>query len=373
MVGREERAAEAASAGAATGARQILFCDSSVTVGCVAKGRSSSYKLNGILRGLLPWLIVGRIVLCLLWVGTAANIADYPSRFKELPQPTPPPAWAASVLPNLGVAFAGWGLELFAGSARLTRAFKALGCAMLTPWEITTDPMMDVLSPRLDAYLRAVSLAWVWMAPPCKSFSAIRNLDPGGPLRSRTRPQGDSSNPEVALGNSLWRRTLSLARTLLKRGVDICIEHPAGSYAWYLPETKSLIDTFKLKVIRLDWCAFDSSSDPNLKPTIVITSAPWVARVQGRCPRTHVHGPELRGRRAADAAAYPWLYCEALAVSYVRHLEEQGLAGIHPAGRALARGSRSAVGRGEAVPAGELAVGPLHDGPLLAPRVGVVP
>jgi len=309
----------------------------------------------------------------LLWVGTSANIADYPSRFKELPQPTPPPAWAASVLPNLGVALACWGLELFAGSARLTRAFETLGCAMLKPWEITTDPMMNVLSPRLDTYLRAVSLAWVWMAPLCKSFSAIRNLDPGGPLRSRARPQGDSSNPEVALGNSLWRRTLSLARTLLKRGVDICIEHPAGSYAWHLPETKSLIDTFKLKVIRLDWCAFDNSSHPNLKPTIVITSAPWVARVQGRCPRTHVHGPELRGRRAADAAAYPWLYCEALAGSYVRHLEERGLAGMHPAARGPASGGRGAVGGGEAGPAGEPAGGLLHDGLPPALGVGAVP
>ena len=40
--------------------------------------------------------------------------------------------------------------------------------------------MPDVLSARLDTFLRTVTLDWVGFAPPCKSFSAIRNFDPGG-------------------------------------------------------------------------------------------------------------------------------------------------------------------------------------------------
>ena len=41
----------------------VALNGSRVVCGCVAKGRSSSYKLNGMLRGLLPHLIMGKITI----------------------------------------------------------------------------------------------------------------------------------------------------------------------------------------------------------------------------------------------------------------------------------------------------------------------
>ena len=35
--------------------RQLIYCDSKVNVGAFGKGRSSSFKLNGILRGTLGY------------------------------------------------------------------------------------------------------------------------------------------------------------------------------------------------------------------------------------------------------------------------------------------------------------------------------
>ena len=72
---------------------QVILCDSQVVIGATAKGRSSSFKLNGILRSLLSSLIVKNISLGLLYVGTHSNPADYPSRRVPLPPRCKPPQW----------------------------------------------------------------------------------------------------------------------------------------------------------------------------------------------------------------------------------------------------------------------------------------
>ena len=59
-----------------SGSIQVALNDSLVVVGSVSKGRSSSYKLNGTLRGQLPFLIFADVTLALLWVETSANLAD---------------------------------------------------------------------------------------------------------------------------------------------------------------------------------------------------------------------------------------------------------------------------------------------------------
>ncbi|CAK9053588.1 Uncharacterized protein YMR196W [Durusdinium trenchii] len=51
----------------AAGTIQICLNDSRVVIGAASKGRSSSFKLNGILRTMLPFLIFGDISLALLW------------------------------------------------------------------------------------------------------------------------------------------------------------------------------------------------------------------------------------------------------------------------------------------------------------------
>jgi len=62
------------------------LCDSSVTIGAIGKGRSSSYKINGILRGMLgPCLVTGNS-WALNFIGTKWNPGDYPSRRKPLPE-----------------------------------------------------------------------------------------------------------------------------------------------------------------------------------------------------------------------------------------------------------------------------------------------
>ena len=125
---------------------QVCFNDSLVCVYAFAKGRSSSLKLNNILRGLLPYLILGDVSLALLWVETESNYADHPSRFRPLPPPRSPPGWLQEY-GVLGVSIF-HGLEVFAGSARITLAHLEAGLSMLDPVDqLWGDDALDSPTP----------------------------------------------------------------------------------------------------------------------------------------------------------------------------------------------------------------------------------
>lgn len=291
---------------------QICLNDSRVVCGAVSKGRSSSYKLNGVLRGMLPFLIFADITLALLWTETDSNPADHPSRGRPIPRPLSMPNWLKKYLG--GVRSTGW--EIFAGTCRLTKSHVECGVPMLDPVELLLGS--NALDDWLDQVLLSGKVSWIWLAPPCGSFSPLRNLDKGGPLRPSGSPMGDETNPEVALGNRLWRRAIQLAWLCYKRGIYFMLEHPRDSKAWLLPETQKLWSQHGVFAVQLDWCMFDDHEReglPNRKPTRILASAPWVHRVVRQCDRQHQHGPPLRGKRAKAAGAYPWEFCKNLAVA----------------------------------------------------------
>ncbi len=292
------------------GSIQLCFNDSRVVCGAFSKGRSSSFKLNGIMRSLVPYLVVGDITLAFLWIETHANPADHPSRFVDIPAPSLHPKWLRKFCRS-GHA-KGW--EIFAGTARLTRAHEQLGVAMLEPIEIELGT--DAFCSSIELRLVSGEADWVWLAPPCGTFSPLRNLDVGGPLRPRGNPYGDSRVPEVFWGNKLWKRALFIANFCHQRGIYFFIEHPCNSKAWQWKETQALWCKAGVYSIILDWCMFDDPErvgPPNRKPTRILTSAPWLRNLSRRCNHQHVHGPPLRGKRAKLAGAYPWEFCWELA------------------------------------------------------------
>ena len=82
------------------GLRQLVALDSAVCVGALGKGRSSSFKLNGIMMGLLPYLVVANLSVAAFWIGTKSNPADHPSRGTPLPSPMRPPDLVRGFLPD---------------------------------------------------------------------------------------------------------------------------------------------------------------------------------------------------------------------------------------------------------------------------------
>ena len=59
--------------------RACNLVDSRLVAGAWAKGRSSSVKLNRMLRSCLGWVIAGSKRITNVWVSTHANPADFPS------------------------------------------------------------------------------------------------------------------------------------------------------------------------------------------------------------------------------------------------------------------------------------------------------
>ena len=288
----------------------LVLTDSQVCLGAIGKGRSSSYKLNGILRSMLPFLVLGNFVIGLNYINTKFNPADHPSRFSVLPPPQPMPAWVRAY----GLKGAPPpGLEVFAGSARLTSSLRQRGLPMLDPVDALWN--RDAFSPDIDALVRTGSCGWLWLAPPCSSFSPLRNLDPGGPLRPAGNPEGDPTNPMIKKGNALWRRALHLAGLCHEHGGFFVLEHPRNSRAWQMKDTHRLVNRTKARMVAVDWCEYrDPGGLPNRKSTRLLTTAPWVSASWCKvCSRNHSHGLPLRGGRAAASAAYPRAFCKEVA------------------------------------------------------------
>ncbi|CAE7376276.1 unnamed protein product [Symbiodinium sp. CCMP2456] len=302
--------------GACRGAVLIALNDSRVVVGAIAKGRSSSFKLNGLLRGLLPHLVLSRASLAVLWIETAANPADFPSRFKVLPPPRRVPGWLGHYGVKDRSCFLGF--EVGTGRGGITVAHQAVGLEMGSP--VNAYNILDARTQWLDDEVERGGVHWVWLAPPCSSFSGLRNLDRGGPLRPRGCPEGDPSNPEVVVKNALWFGAVQLAWKVLYAGGFFILEHPRGSSAWQLPCTQELLSHDAVQSIKVDFCAYENgaSRHDTQKPTRLLTNAPWVQAVARVCPGNHRHPPALRGASVKKGGKYPLAFCCGLANALAR-------------------------------------------------------
>ena len=118
--------------------RIVVFMDSAVCVGAFSKGRSSSFRLNGILRAFSGHCILAGIELALIWISTKANPADFPSRLRSLPPPLAPPAAFRPHFNHRSISRKG--LELFAGAGIITSVFREGGWAMAAPMDIKYGP-----------------------------------------------------------------------------------------------------------------------------------------------------------------------------------------------------------------------------------------
>ncbi|CAE7273945.1 rluB [Symbiodinium sp. CCMP2592] len=215
----------------------VALNDSRVVVGAVAKGRSSSVRLNNLLRGALPHLILGGFGRFLLLV-----------LLQDLNLEMNPP------------------LDLLQGGAGQTRI---------------AELHIDVARGFTN---------WLWLAPPWTGFTAWENTRPGGPPRRDHRQRGDCADPGVAEASELWQCCLDLAWALLQAGGYFFLVHPRRSRAWGLATTESLLHVEGVRLLKVDGCAFGQPRGravPKL-PLRILTNAPWAQAIEKECPGTHV-------------------------------------------------------------------------------------
>ena len=147
---------------------------------------------------------------------------------------------------------------------------------------------------------------WLWLAPPCSSFSAAQNGCVRGRLRSNERPEGERpDDPRVIEGNALWDHAIRIIKCCLLRGVGFVLEHPVSSYAWKLPESRQILNHPNVSRILLHLCMFaDSAETRTKKPTQLLTSISLLKELGKTCDGRHSHAPHLCGIRAKQAAQY---------------------------------------------------------------------
>jgi len=89
----KDLAAQAGARGPILPSRHVNFVDSRVALGAVSKGRSSSNRLNAVLRSFLGYEMCAQIYLVLIWIGTHFNPSDDPTRHVEVRKPEVAPEW----------------------------------------------------------------------------------------------------------------------------------------------------------------------------------------------------------------------------------------------------------------------------------------
>ena len=233
-------------------------------------------------------------------------------------------------------------IELFAGTARLTRCMKKAGFQAMafdktskrSEGQVILEADLtnkEEVSSFLDfVRLKARQVVYIHMAPPCGTASRARgkrlkflkahNIKEPTPLRDDSFPDGfhwlsgsDKIRTEVA--NILYENTATIARIAIEMSIAFCIENPSNSLMWKTAPFESLLQDFTfLKFIHFHNCAHGGTRD---KRTAFLTNVNWFDSLQVFCNRQHTHAPWtptiVNGRAVFPThseAAYPEVLCQ---------------------------------------------------------------
>lgn len=176
-----------------------------------AKGRSSSFRLNGVFRKLIGHMVLGRVSFANLWVRTHINPSDDPSRFVSLRAPSPAPLWLRDMLICTGDAWASYYRhvpqlrwrkcrEIFSGFGELTSSLARLDLVVDTPMDCykikkSYVAFFDIMQPdvfsRLLWQIRNREYAFIHLGIPCSTWGPAGWLNKG--IRRAGREAGDGS------------------------------------------------------------------------------------------------------------------------------------------------------------------------------------
>ena len=249
-------------------------------------------------------------------------------------------------------------VEIFAGSARLARACRHVGCRSVAV-DKTTDRshgtkifVCDVTKPEeldmLKQFLEAEkdNLGWVHFAPACGTASKAREkpnraLEKAGfrvpkPLRSVERPLGlpnlsgtDLLRTQAA--NQVYQVTADLIRMLVLWGVFVTVENPTNSLFWIVPCIATLLEELGGYDCIFDNCCHGGARK---KSSRFWGSLAWLLPLAAACPGEDQHKhkswrPQVVDGKVhyptAEEAAYPNLLCTRMAEIVRQHWLELGV------------------------------------------------
>ena len=120
---------------------------------------------------------------------------------------------------------------------------------------------------------------------------------------------------KVQAANMIYSNSIQIIRWCMQRKVSWCVENPANSYLWYLPEYIDLLKNVKVKDILYSACMVGGKRDK--KQRLRTNNPAALLPLDGRhCDGSHAHEPWSSGRQqwhTADEAEYPDDFCNIVA------------------------------------------------------------
>ena len=247
-------------------------------------------------------------------------------------------------------------LELFAGTARLTKCLRRHGLQGMAfdksskrsegqrILEADLSNQEEVESLLSFIRLKADFIAYIHMAPPCGTASRARgkrlkflhkhNIKEPMPLRDEQFPDGfpwlsGSDKLRTEAANILYSNTVLIAQTATELSIAICIENPSNSLMWKTSPFQLLFESFPhLRFINFHNCAHGGMRD---KKTCFVTNADWFDSLELYCNKQHAHAPwtptVVDGRVIFPThaeAAYPEVLCNRIASLLKKELLKMG-------------------------------------------------
>ena len=280
--------------------------------------------------------------------------------------PRSAPAEASADAPSHGarpprvVQGEGLALELFAGSARLTRALRrkgldASGVDHRRNRHKAQGPVLelDLSTPSgrevVWRALKSGKVVFVSMAPPCGTGSRAREIPlvegtfhgaPPRPLRGEgfvmglpvSRAPGDDGLTEieaakVAAANELWEFAIQVAEYCSTHGILWACENPLTSWFWQAPSWSRVMALEGVVDCDHHACMHGSRRKKAQRWRSNLLEMQSLA---SWCDGKHVHAPWKRFRRGIvqygtkDEAEYPWVLCGRVADCVVAALARLG-------------------------------------------------
>ncbi len=227
-------------------------------------------------------------------------------------------------------------IEICCGSAGLCAAFCRLGIPALgidwgmnrhvqkSPWLSINMAEPNGLAQAIGILEGCTKLNLVWIGAPCGTASRAREVVTGPDmpqqLRSAKHPDGlpglsGTDAKKVQAANVIYSNSIKIIEWCEARNVRWCVENPANSYLWYLPEYANLLNNKKVKDILYSACMMGGKR--NKKQRLRTNSPGSLAPLDGlHCDGRHAHEPWSSGRKqwhTADEAEYPEKFCEVVA------------------------------------------------------------
>ncbi len=224
-----------------------------------------------------------------------------------------PPDFEHSVVPK-PLAFRFAFIEIFAGSAKVTRFVSEAGFSMGVPIDLSVSSEFDLRSQHVASWLTwLVSeqlILGFMIEPPCTTFSVMRRP----PLRDVSHPYGfDPRHEQTAVGNQLGQRGFQMLFVGRRNRVVGLLETPNSSKLKNMPSWKALASHPDVYATRCDSCRYGSI---HLKSFKFLTVGMKLSHAALRCQCSQPHVP-VQGAYTKLSATYTDLLAQALARDFV--------------------------------------------------------